>query len=136
MSYVILLLFPHTMTYTVANYCGIVKQFNDASKAIFEQHHCGITNTETYGTKQNEYLRTLQNTRVVDMKDASCAKQLNEEQTSTCQPKATSMQHDGCGVETSVPGKQWGHAIRTFCETTTFHGLRNVTEPRSNRSRR
>ena len=101
-----------------------------------ELYRCGITKLETYGTKQNDYLRTLQNTRVVDMKDASCANQKKVEQTSTRQPTATSMQHAGCGDETSVPSKQWGHAMKTFCETTTFHGLRNVTEPRSNRGRR
>ena len=95
--------------------------------------HCGINKWETFGTKQNDSPRTLQNTRVVDMKDASCANQKKEKQTSTCQPTAASMQHGGFGDETSVPSKQWGHAVKAFCETTTFHGLRNVTESRSNR---
>ena len=98
--------------------------------------HCCITNLATYGTKQNDYFRTLQNTHVVDMNEASCANRMKEEHASTCQPTATSMLHGGCGDEPSVPSKQWSHAIRTFCETTTFHGLRNVTKPRSNRVRR
>ena len=74
--------------------------------------------------------------RDVDMKDASYANQKKEEYASTCQPTATSMQHDGFEDETSVQSKQWGHAVKTFCEKTTFHGLRNVTEPKSNRGRR
>jgi len=48
----------------------------------------------------------------------------------------TSLQHGDAGDETSESSKQWGHAFRTFCETTTFHGLRNVVGSTSHNARR
>ena len=46
------------------------------------------------------------------------------------------LQHDDAGDETRESSKQWGHAFRTFCETTTFHGLRNVVGSTSHNARR
>ena len=46
------------------------------------------------------------------------------------------LQHGDAGDETRESSKQCGHAFRTFCETTTFHGLRNVTESTSHNARR
>ena len=29
-------------------------------------------------------------------------------------------------ADMSVAMERWGHSFNTFCETTTFHGMRNV----------
>ena len=44
---------------------------------------------------------------------------------------SASTQHSGAGEETDGRRKRWGPALKTFCEKTTFHGLRNVTESTS-----
>ncbi|KAK2160635.1 hypothetical protein NP493_1635g00020 [Ridgeia piscesae] len=40
----------------------------------------------------------------------------------------TSLQGDDAGEKTDKTSKQWGLTLQTFCENTTFHGLRNVVE--------
>ncbi|KAK2154565.1 hypothetical protein NP493_2166g00001 [Ridgeia piscesae] len=40
----------------------------------------------------------------------------------------TSLQVDDAGEKTDKTSRQWGLTLQTFCENTTFHGLRNVVE--------
>ena len=54
---------------------------------------------------------------------------------STSSMIAASPQRCGAGEETDERRKGWGPALKTFCEKTTFHGLRNVTESTSNARR-
>jgi len=70
------------------------------------------------------------------MEDTSSTDQTQETQMSGTPSILTSLQHGHAGDETTESSKHWGRAFRNFCETTTFHGLRNVTETTSHVSRR
>ena len=70
------------------------------------------------------------------MEDTSSTNQTQETQMSGTPSVVTSLRHGDAGDETTESSKHWGRAFRKFCETTTFHGLRNITATTSHVSRR
>ena len=70
------------------------------------------------------------------MKGTHSANQMQYSQTLDNPSIVKSMQIDEAGDETGVRRTQWVRALKGFCETTTFHGLRNVAGSTSNSVRR
>ncbi|KAI0237642.1 hypothetical protein LSAT2_011819 [Lamellibrachia satsuma] len=66
----------------------------------------------------------------------SSANQMQDSQMPDKPLIVTSMQIDEAGDETGERSTQWVRALKGFCETTTFHGLRNVAESTNNSVRR
>ncbi|KAI0232388.1 hypothetical protein LSAT2_017285 [Lamellibrachia satsuma] len=62
----------------------------------------------------------------------SSANQMQDCQTPDNPLKEKSMQTYGAGEEKGERSTQWVRALKGFCETTTFQGLRNVAESTSN----
>ena len=73
---------------------------------------------------------------LVPMKGTSSANQMQDSQMPDNPLIVKSMQIGEAEDETGERSKQWVRALKGFCETTTFHGLRNVAEPTSSLARR
>ena len=73
---------------------------------------------------------------LIPVKGTSSANEMPDSQSPDSPLMMSSLSLGDSGDKSHAESKPRSHAFTTFCETTTFHGLRNVAESSSNVTRK